>query len=48
MKTAEVRAVFDRLKPELIELVAAGRDQSPSRSRHGPFGREAQHALRSR
>ena len=45
MKTAAVRAVFDRLKPVLIELAAAGRDAEPESFTAGPFAREAQHAL---
>ena len=31
--TAEVRDVFDRLKEELVPLIAAGRDRATSRSR---------------
>lgn len=45
METAEVRSVFDRLKPELIELAAAGRDVADEPFAHGPFAREAQHQL---
>ena len=45
MKTAEVREIFDRLKPELTELARAGRDHKPEPFTRGPFGKEAQHAL---
>ncbi len=45
MKTAEVRTVFDRLKPELIELAAIGRDREPEPFTRGPFAQEAQHAV---
>jgi carboxypeptidase Taq len=45
MKTAEVRSVFDRLKPVLIELAAAGHDLEPEPFTRGPFAAEAQHAL---
>jgi carboxypeptidase Taq len=45
MKTAEVRTVFDRLKPSLIELVGNARDVAPEPFAGGPFSQEAQHAL---
>ena len=45
MKTAEVRAIFDRIKPVLVELVATGRDYEPEPFTNGPFGREAQHEV---
>ncbi len=45
MKTAEVRRVFDRLKPELIALAAAGRDVADEPFVQGPYAREQQHEL---
>jgi carboxypeptidase Taq len=45
MKTAEVRSVFDRLKPALVELVAEARETEVEPFTRGPFAREAQHAL---
>ena len=45
MKTAQVNAVFDRLKPELVELAVSGRDREPEAFTRGPFTREAQHAV---
>ncbi len=45
MKTAEVRAVFDRLKPELVTLAAElATDEAPS-FMQGPFDQAAQEAL---
>ena len=45
MRTDEVRAVFDRLRPELQELVAAAPGDEPEEFLTGPYAREAQHEL---
>jgi carboxypeptidase Taq len=44
MKTAEVREVFDRLKPELIALARSGNGE-PEPFATGPFTADAQHAV---
>jgi carboxypeptidase Taq len=45
MKTSEVRAIFDRLKPDLIELAATARNYQRQPFTYGPFARDAQHAV---
>ena len=45
MRTDEVRAIFDRLRPELQELVAAAPADEPEEFLTGPYPREAQHEL---
>ena len=45
MRTDEVRTIFDRLRPELQELVAAAPGDEPEAFLTGPFPREAQHEL---
>ena len=45
MRTDEVRAVFDRLKPALRDLVAAAPDDEPEPFLEGPYARELQHEL---
>ena len=45
MKTATVRAVFDRLKTELVPLIAAARTTEDFAFMSGPFAEEDQHAL---
>jgi carboxypeptidase Taq len=45
MKTAEVRAVFDRLKQELIPLIADAASDEDDEFMHGPFPAERQHEL---
>jgi len=45
MRTAEVRTVFDRLRPELQELVAAAPDDEPEPFLGGPYPIEQQHEL---
>ena len=45
MKTAEVRAVFDRIKPELIELAAEAADGDEPAFMRGPFPEPEQERL---
>ena len=43
--TAEVRGVFDRLREELVPLIAVGRRRGRRRPRRGPFPEDGQRAL---
>ena len=45
MRTAEVRRVFDRLKPALRDLVAAGSDEPVSAFVQGSYPKDPQHEL---
>jgi carboxypeptidase Taq len=45
MKTAEVRSIFDRLKEELVPLIAEVSDESPNGALDGPFPEDAQRAI---
>jgi carboxypeptidase Taq len=45
MRTAQVRAIFDVLKPELASLVAEHATDEEDELLHGPFAEDAQHAL---
>jgi carboxypeptidase Taq len=45
MRTADVRAIFDRLKPELVDLTLANSEAPAERFVGGPFPSEAQHAI---
>ena len=45
MKTAEVRMVFDRLKEELVSLIASAATNDDDPFMHGPFPVERQHEL---
>ena len=45
MRTAEVRAVFDVLKPELTSLIDGRYSDEEDDFMHGPFSVDAQHAL---
>jgi carboxypeptidase Taq len=45
MKTAQVRAVFDRIKPTLVDLAASADRGEPEPFFRGPYTREAQHAI---
>ncbi len=45
MRTSEVRAVFDVLRPVLLELVAASPDEPDAPFARGPFPRAAQEAI---
>ena len=45
MTTAEVRAVFDRLRAELVPLIAAAATDDPDPIPAGPFPEDAQRAL---
>jgi carboxypeptidase Taq len=45
MKTADVRAVFDRLKQELVPLIADAASYEDDEFMHGPFPVERQHGL---
>jgi carboxypeptidase Taq len=45
MKTAEVRVVFDRIKPELVRLAAEAADEDEPAFMNGPFPEEEQERL---